>query len=178
MLRSIDHGLVVDYSNKGFRLAPVICFEDTVPQVVRKVIRSTTEDDPSHRRPDVLLNLTNDGWFHGSSELDQHLITASFRSIECRTPMVRAVNTGISALIDGDGVIRARATDPETHRSKQVDAILVETVPLDNRTSFYVAHGDLFGGGCLGGCGLILLAGLFQFASSYRRKVVRAEAGG
>ena len=58
---------------------------------------------------DFLVNLTNDGWFRGSSEHEQHLITGSFRCIETRTPMVRAVNTGISAIIDGDGQVRHRS---------------------------------------------------------------------
>lgn len=88
-----------------WNVAPIICFEDTVPHVVRDVVRSAGD-----KKLACLLNLTNDGWFHGSSELDQHLITAAFRAVECRTPLVRAVNTGISAVIDGDGVIR----EPET----------------------------------------------------------------
>ncbi len=86
------------------RLVPLICFEDTVPQLVRGAVSATR--DGQGRDVDCLVNLTNDGWFHGSSELDQHLITASFRCIETRVPMVRAVNTGISAFIDGDGVVR------------------------------------------------------------------------
>ncbi|MEX0717654.1 MAG: apolipoprotein N-acyltransferase [Planctomycetaceae bacterium] len=88
----------------GARLAPVICFEDTVPHLVRKIVRAT-RDAETGQPVDVIVNLTNDGWFHGSSELDQHLITAAFRAVETRTPMVRAVNTGISAVIDGDGAI-------------------------------------------------------------------------
>jgi apolipoprotein N-acyltransferase len=90
------------FSSGSFRVAPIICFEDTVPHLVRDIVRQTS----SGGRLDCLLNLTNDGWFHGSSELDQHLITSAFRAVECRTPLVRAVNTGISAVIDGDGVIR------------------------------------------------------------------------
>jgi apolipoprotein N-acyltransferase len=150
------------FEYKGYRYAPVICFEDTVPHLVRRFVEETAAADPQHRPVDVLLNLTNDGWFHGSSELDQHLITAAFRSVECRTPMVRAVNTGISAVIDGDGAIRARATDPKTHQSKQVEAVLVENIPLDRRFSPYVAYGDWFAGLCLTACGLVLVAGLLR----------------
>lgn len=90
------------FRSGGWRVAPIICFEDTVPHLVREVVRGTRRE----QRLDCLLNLTNDGWFHGSSELDQHLITSAFRAVECRTPLVRAVNTGISTVIDGDGVIR------------------------------------------------------------------------
>jgi apolipoprotein N-acyltransferase len=140
-------------------VSPIICFEDTVPQLVRGIAAGADQ------KIDVFVNLTNDGWFAGSSELDQHLITASFRCIETRTPMVRAVNTGCSAIIDGDGVVRdpevfidgdAKSAeeaksfvDPETGRwSKSLNAALVGNVPLDNRTSVYVRTGDWFAQSC------------------------------
>ena len=122
------------FEHKGFRFAPIICFEDTVPQLVREIVNATTEQTSTGaKRVDFLVNLTNDGWFHGSSELDQHLITAAFRCIECRTPMVRAVNTGISAFIDGDGVVRKKAQGLKTNGPKQDEAIVVGVVPLDSR---------------------------------------------
>ncbi|MFM9960256.1 MAG: apolipoprotein N-acyltransferase [Planctomycetaceae bacterium] len=102
----------VAFAAGRWQVAPIICFEDTVPHLVRDIVRTFDLTDshnaikPERPRLDCLLNLTNDGWFHGSSELDQHLITSAFRAVECRTPVVRAVNTGISAVIDGDGVIR------------------------------------------------------------------------
>ena len=58
------------------------------------------------REPDVLVNLTNDGWFWGSSELDMHLACGVFRAVECRKPLLIAANTGFSAWIDGDGRIQ------------------------------------------------------------------------
>jgi apolipoprotein N-acyltransferase len=146
-----------------WRMAPIICFEDTVPHLVRQVVASGSDFDRG-KPVDVLVNLTNDGWFHGSSELDQHLITAAFRAVECRTPLVRAVNTGVSAVIDGDGAIREpdvfidgdarknadkppRTTmrDPKTGAwHKQLNAALIHTVPLDARRSLYVRYGDWF----------------------------------
>lgn len=158
----------VTFEYRGVRYAPIICFEDTVPDVVRGAVRPRQSSSAAGRGADVILNLTNDGWFHGSSELDQHLITAAFRCVECRTPMVRAVNTGISALIDGDGVIRARAQGPDG-KTKQVEAILVETVPLDRRASVYVTYGDWFAGSCLFGCAAILAGGAMSLLS--RRRV-------
>ncbi len=152
---------VFDY--KGFRFAPIICFEDTVPQLVRGIVNATTETTPAGpARVDFLVNLTNDGWFHGSSELDQHLITAAFRCVECRTPMVRAVNTGISAFIDGDGVVRKQAVGLKTKEPKLDDAVVVDTVPLDSRQSLYLAGGDWFPGLCLVCCGFVFLSGLFS----------------
>jgi apolipoprotein N-acyltransferase len=155
------------FSFRGWRFSPVICFEDTVPQVVRSAVAAGSQNDTGEP-VDVLVNLTNDGWFHGSSELDQHLITAAFRAVECRTPMIRAVNTGISAIIDGDGAIlepevfidgdwrkdspnpaRKTSRDPKTgKRHRQLTAALVHTVPLDPRRSLYVRFGDWFAGTC------------------------------
>ena len=151
----------------GWRLAPIICFEDTVPHLVRQIVAAGS--DSERGQPiDVLVNMTNDGWFHGSSELNQHLITAAFRAVECRTPLVRAVNTGISAVIDGDGAIRepdlfidgdarkngdapprTTARDPKTGAwHKNLNAALIHTVPLDSRRSLYVQYGDWFAALC------------------------------
>ena len=153
----------------GYRIAPLICFEDTVPQVVRQIVNFRDETGKSC---DVMVNLTNDAWFRGSSELDQHLITAAFRCIETRKPLVRAVNGGISAFIDGNGQIREPdqilmiddnaqdyvpklstvegMRDPATGKwRRQMSAIVFGQVPLDNRTSFYLMWGDAFAFGCL-----------------------------
>ena len=146
---------VVAYESGGYRFAPIICFEDTVPHLVRAVVDLTSKTEAGPRREiDFLVNLTNDGWFRGSSEHEQHLITAKFRCIETRTPMVRAVNTGVSAIIDGDGRVRERA--PIT-----ANAVVTGHVPLDPRESLYTQTGDLFGGSCLASCGLLVCVGLF-----------------
>lgn len=146
----------VAFEHKGVRFASVICFEDTVPHVVRRCVRElNAEVDPKTgktRKVDVLLNLSNDGWFHGSSEHDQHLITSVFRAVECRLPLARAANMGISAIIDSDGVIRKQAEDLETGRSKQIEAVVIADVPLDSRRSLYLAGGDWFAGLCLVCC--------------------------
>jgi apolipoprotein N-acyltransferase len=148
----------------GFTVAPLICFEDTVPQLTRRIVNHV-EDGVGHC--DVLVNLTNDAWFHGSSELDQHLITAAFRCIETRTPMVRAVNGGISAFIDSDGQIREPdqilvvedeeavvgsalqpvegMKDPKTGQwRRQFNGIVLGQVLLDDRSSIYLRFGDWF----------------------------------
>lgn len=170
----------VIFSDRGWTYTPVICFEDTVPHLVREIVQSTKDKDG--KTVDCLINISNDGWFHGSSELDQHLITSAFRAVECRTPMVRAVNTGISAVIDGDGCIR----EPEMfidgdarkqqqngkevrttlyqrggkHWNKSLNAAIIDTVPLDNRSSLYVAGGDWFAQLCGFSC-LIFFIGAF-----------------
>ena len=161
------------FRHQHYRLLPLICFEDTVPHLVRHAVEVSRSSDPaSPGDNDCLVNLTNDGWFHGSSEHDQHLITASFRCIETRVPMVRAVNTGISAIIDGNGQIRdpdilidldkakskskdqiERTTliDPATGKLPKLATIVqVGHIPLDPRESLYVRFGDWFAMLCLG----------------------------
>jgi apolipoprotein N-acyltransferase len=121
-----------------FRLAVSICFEDTMPQVIRRFFTGAGES----RQPDVLINLSNDGWYHGSSELDIHLAIGVFRAVEHRVPLARAVNTGLTALVDGNGEIRESLP-------KETEGVLSVTVPLDDRTSAYSRWGDWLGLSCL-----------------------------
>jgi apolipoprotein N-acyltransferase len=168
---------------KDWRLVPLVCFEDTVPHLVRGIVSQL--NDPAEGKPvDCLVNLTNDGWFHGSAGLDQHLITSLFRCVECRKPMVRAVNTGISAVIDGDGMVvepdvfldvdnkgRTTMRDPKSGRwNRQFNAVLVDSVPLDNRTSLYLRFGDWFAGTCGFATLLVLLASLVPRRWTSRRQ--------
>ncbi len=118
-----------------YLLAVSICFEDTVPHVIRQFFTSD-------QQPDVLVNLSNDGWFHGTAELDMHLAIGVFRAIEHRVPLARSVNTGLSALIDGNGDIRDALP-------KETDGILSVTVPLDPRTTLFSRYGDWLGLGTL-----------------------------
>jgi apolipoprotein N-acyltransferase len=75
----------------------VICYEVIFPGAV-------TGPGP---RPRWLLNITNDAWFGLSSGPFQHLASARLRSIEEGLPMIRAANTGISAVIDAYGQVVA-----------------------------------------------------------------------
>jgi apolipoprotein N-acyltransferase len=77
----------------------LICYEDTDPFLARRYV----QDSPDGKPVDFLVNMSNDGWFDGSAEHDEHLVISRFRAIECRRCLVRAVNEGISAIIDGNG---------------------------------------------------------------------------
>ena len=86
----------------GVRLCPSICFESTVPHLIRRQVQQLAA---AGKEPDVLVNPTNDGWFFGTSCLDLHLACNVFRAVEMRKPMVVAANTGFSAWIDPRGRI-------------------------------------------------------------------------
>jgi apolipoprotein N-acyltransferase len=112
---------------------PTICYETALPGAVRSMVRRL---DAAGRRPDVIVNLTNDGWFWGSSELDMHLTAAIFRAVEVRTPIAIAANTGFSAGIDGSGRLLARGPRRDV-------ATLRLAVHRDGRTSPWLRWGSL-----------------------------------
>lgn len=91
--------LMLEKGGHEIGIIPLICFEDTVPRHTRKFIRTG---------PQIMVNVTNDGWFRESAEPIQHFNNAIFRCIEFRRPMIRAANTGVSAFIDSRGSIFSR----------------------------------------------------------------------
>ncbi len=99
---------------KNICLAPNICYETVLPHVIRNQLVALRQEG---HEPQILVNVTNDGWFWGSSELEQHLACGVFRTVECRRPMVIAANTGISASIDANGRILAEGPLRQTTRS-------------------------------------------------------------
>ena len=117
----------------GYEVAPTICYETALPEAIRGLVRSLAARS---RRPDVIVNLTNDGWFWGSSELDMHLAAAIFRAVEVRTPLVIAANTGFSAAIDGSGRLLDRGPRRQT-------ATLRAAVRRDGRSSPWLAWGSV-----------------------------------
>ncbi|MBZ0266196.1 apolipoprotein N-acyltransferase [bacterium] len=110
------------------KAAPLICYEVIFPELGLEATRLGA---------DVFLNLTNDGWLRGTSEPKQHLLLTRMRSIENGRSMVRATNTGISAMIGSSG--RFLKLLPEDVRGG-----LVEDLPAGVDT-IYVRYGHWFG---------------------------------
>jgi apolipoprotein N-acyltransferase len=136
----------------GVRIAPNICYESVLSHVIRRQINALAAEG---KEPHVLINLTNDGWFWGSSELDMHLVCGVFRAVECRKPLLIAANTGFSAWIDGDGRILEQGP-------RHAKGVIIAQPRLDQRSSWYLTHGDWFAGLCLVTCGLCGLVGIYD----------------
>lgn len=136
----IDWGTEVPaFHVNGASLAVNICYESAIPHVIRRQVNELRQQG---EEPDILVNLTNDGWFRGSSELDLHLTCAIFRAIECRKPFLIAANTGFSAWIDADGRLLRRGPRREAE-------VLIAQPRLDQRHSLYLTVGDWPAGLCL-----------------------------
>ncbi len=122
--------------------SPNICYETAIPHVIRRQVATLNRENES---PTVLVNLTNDAWYWGSSELDMHLACDVFRAVETRVPLVIAANGGISASIDRVGRVVARS-------KKQSSEFLIADVEPGHVSSFYVLFGDWFASLCLACC--------------------------
>jgi len=127
----------------GIRLTPSICFETTIPHLVRHQINQL---ESAGVEPDAIVNLTNDGWFFGTSCLDFHLACNVFRAVENRKPNLVCANTGLSAEIDAAGRLLQIGPRRET-------AIMLVELGRERTNSPYRKTGDfipmLFGTMCV-----------------------------
>src|SRR5205085_6225019 len=81
---------------RTYHFGVLVCYEDADAALARGLVRHGPEPPA-----DFLVNISNDGWFMGTAEHAEHLAVSRFRAVECRRALVRAVNGGISAVIDG-----------------------------------------------------------------------------
>lgn len=123
-------------------LAPNICYETCVPHLIRQHVN---RDDG--RVPDVLVNLTNDAWYWGSSELDMHLACGVLRAVEQRRPLVIAANGGLSAHIGPSGTV-LDVTERQKTATLLVDLRQSSTAGL----TFYARWSDWFAVTCVVCC--------------------------
>jgi apolipoprotein N-acyltransferase len=129
--------------DRTYQFACVICYEDSDPTLARRYLTPSSEGPPV----DFLVNISNDGWFNGTEEHEQHLAICRFRAIECRRSVVRAVNMGISGIIDSDGRI-VTLPGPDWSSSKKIATVVNGVVPIDHREALYPRWGDWLPLGC------------------------------
>jgi apolipoprotein N-acyltransferase len=152
-------------TEKNYSFGVLICYEDTDAAVA--IPYGGGDGQPP---ADFLLNISNDGWFDGTSEHDEHLAICRFRAVECRRSVARSVNMGISAVLDSNGRVLEPHDLPQSdakaegearvwmvpmrngkpaelppsrwHEYKKVPGVLLAVIPIDNRVSFYARWGD------------------------------------
>jgi len=123
--------------------APLICFEDIFGHQVRGHVRPET---------DLLLNLTNDGWFGHSAAQWQHAVNALFRAVENGRPLVRCTNNGVSCWIDPVGRMNVLAFGEDASVYGRGFGRIDLRLPAAGEqwpATFYNRHGDWFGWGCV-----------------------------
>ena len=106
----------------------------------------------------AIINLTNDGWYKDTWGPYQHFQTNVFRAVENGVTVIRAGNTGISAVIDPWGRVTARL---DLNVRGRLDASVPRDDPFPDRT-FYARHGDWFGLSCVAMAFLLSVAGMLK----------------
>ncbi len=129
----------------GHRFGVFICYEAVFADEVRQFSRLGAQ---------VLVNVSDDGWYGDTSAPWQHLNMARMRAIENRRWILRDTNNGVTAVIDPNGQVR------QSIPRHQVDALPAQFAFRDDIT-FYSAHGDLFASLCA-----ILALGLAAWAAA------------
>jgi apolipoprotein N-acyltransferase len=115
------------------RYGVFICYEAVFADEVRQFARNGAE---------VLVNISDDGWYGDTSAPWQHLNMARMRAIENRRWLLRDTNTGVTAVIDPYGVVR------QSIPRHQVGALVARFGFRDDVT-FYTQHGDIFAWACV-----------------------------
>lgn len=130
-----------DAAGRSWGLGPVICYEDILAGLLRGVGRL---------HPNLLVNLTSDSWFGAGAEPWEHLALSVFGAVELRTAMVRAVNSGVSALIDPNGrLLRTSYANDPYRDPRPADGMLVSAPRMAGGDTLFVRWGDWFAYACL-----------------------------
>jgi apolipoprotein N-acyltransferase len=124
---------VVVFPVDGHRVGAFICYESALPGFVRQFARSGAE---------VLVNLSNDGYFGHSAAHEQHLAIVRMRAAENRRWIIRATNDGITAVIDPRGRITERLQPFAETAGMMRYGYASQQTP-------YTRYGDWFAWGCL-----------------------------
>ena len=108
------------------KLLPLICFESTFPNLLK-----------SDNENEIIINISNDGWFGNSLGPYQHLQITQIRALEFNRYILRAANTGLSAVINNYGEIVEYIPINKQGR-------LSGSAPINLDRSFYSRYGDIF----------------------------------
>ena len=125
-----DAPFVFDLTEPALKFGVLICFEDTLGDLTRRFVQDGAQ---------LLVNITNDGWFLHTAGAEQHLANAVFRAVENRRPLVRCANTGVTCSINRNGhVDRWLPLFQPGFAAREVK------VPVQSAITFYTRHGEWF----------------------------------
>jgi apolipoprotein N-acyltransferase len=135
---------VFELTSSDVKVAPLICFEDTIGELTRRFVLPSENNTGAN----LLIDITNDGWFLRSAGSHQHLANAVFRCVETRRPMVRAANTGVTCFVNEFGRVTQKLQDDTG--STFTEGVLTGDVkvPTEHELTFYTRHGELFAKVC------------------------------
>lgn len=138
-----------------------ISYEIYFPAEVRRFVQGGAE---------FLVNITNDAWYGRSAAPYQHVAMIVFRAVENRRYLVRAANTGISAVVAPDGRI---TTNSDLFERTTVTA----NIAADARLTFYSRYGDIFGWGATLGVAVAVLLAFVKAQSGATRLGLLSKEG-
>ena len=133
-------------------VSPNICIETAVERVTLQHLKELYRKDGI---PDVVVTVTNDGWFDDSSVIEHHLRCAQFVAVACRRPLLSAANNGPTAWIDSRGRLVQRLTTG-------VNGAILATPLRDTEVSLAVRIGDWPARIVVMLCVLLLIKARFQ----------------
>ena len=146
---------------KGERIATNICYEDLFGEELAQNF-----SDPEHS-PTLMINLSNIAWFGNTVAIDQHLHISRVRAMELGRPMLRATNTGATAIIDAQGVVTHRlVSGVQGVLSGEVKGVHSELTPYTQ----WASKLGLFPMWFLGFAAVFTVAGLAHRARHGRRR--------
>jgi apolipoprotein N-acyltransferase len=149
--------LLTDRSGQSHRYGIFICYESVFADEIRHFVLNGAE---------VLVNISDDGWYGDTSAPWQHLNMARMRAIENRRWILRDTNTGVTSVIDPYGHVRQSIP-------RHTVGALVAQYGFNSETTFYTRHGDVFAWACA-----ILSIGFVVWAFSTRRALkVQIKSG-
>ena len=134
--------LQVEIGGREVGVMPSICFEDTVGRVMRRSVRNESQ---------MIINVTNDGWFQESEGAAQHFRNSLFRCIELRRPMVRCANRGVTGVVSVTGSLvdpfsgeKRHLVDEKGSHFHRGYLLASVYVPSEGEITVYAAFGDWF----------------------------------
>jgi apolipoprotein N-acyltransferase len=110
------------------RFGVLICFEDIFGDLARRFVKFGAQ---------FMVNITNDVWSKSATSHYQHFNIARFRAVENRIPLVRAANSGVSAIIQPDGAVKERLPIYKT-------GFFVSEISFGEEGTLYTKWGDFF----------------------------------